>query len=206
MGKSKHKGQDSRKNLSKHADESKRYDSKTVLSDTVLENAIVNALRKYENERGRIGVSEQQLNNQTEGKEPDKHTDSMKSWFYNIRLIFCMPFMRRKSIKGDEAVKLLTSSLLASIFSMLRIIGLCMTFLSLGTIGFLAATDSIDLAFWGKACFLLMVAFISYLFAGLFRRVSVEVENITDESLLIAFFAAVGTWISIIIAAIALLK
>ncbi len=99
MGKSKHKGQDSRKNLSKHADESKRYDSKTVLSDTVLENAIVNALRKYENERGRIGVSEQQLNNQTEGKEPDKHTDSMKSWFYNIRLIFCMPCMRRKSIK-----------------------------------------------------------------------------------------------------------
>lgn len=194
MGKNKPKNKTavSQKSAQKKQPKTENAEQNSV-SANELEEAIVKALRRYEKERS--GQKEIVENHNSNG---------MKKWFYSIWIILRMPFAKRDSIKGNEAVTLMTTSLLAAVFSTLRMIGLFISFFALGAIGYLAATEKLDLLFAGKTCFLFLVAFISYLFAGLFRRVSVEVENIKDESLLIAFFAAIGTWISIIIAAVAL--
>ena len=165
------------------------------ISTIELKNVIVSALREYEQEK-----------NTTEPIETEKVNCGNKGFWDKLLIVLGMPFAKRKSIKGSETVKLMTSAFLATLFNWLRIVGLFITGIAVITIGVLFVTEPKDLTFVFKVCFLVLIVFISYLFAGLFRRVSVEVENMTDESLLIAFFAAIGTWTSIIIAAVALLK
>ena len=167
----------------------------SVVSSAELKDVIVSALREYEQGK-KIAVRE----------ETNGVSGGDNRFFHSLVIVLCMPFARKKTIKGNETVKLLTSSLLATVFNGLRIAGLIITAIAIAAIGVLFATEIKDISFVFKVCFLALTVFVSYLFAGLFRRVSVEVENITDESLLIAFFAAVGTWVSIVIAAIALLK
>lgn len=191
-------GNNNKKNATRHNSEKKKNTvcaSSSGISSADLKDAIVSALREYEQEKNNISP------------EGINRTGGSKNGFlHTLIIVMSMPFARKKTIKGSETVKLLTSSLLGTVFNCLRIAGLFITVMALAAIGVLFATESKTLAFTFKVCFLVMTVFVSYLFAGLFRRVSVEVENISDESLLIAFFAAVGTWISIIIAAVALLK
>lgn len=154
-----------------------------------VKEAILEALREYDAER-------------SDKEKAISKSEAGHIWIDTIRLVICMPFARRETVKGNETLKILTASFLAMLFGAFRIIGLLVSLLSVVMIVFLCATESLSSVFFFQVLFFLMMGFVSYLFAGLFRRASIEVDNIEDESILIALFAAVGTWVSIIFTAI----
>lgn len=193
MGNQKKKTKRRNHNPSKHnALKSDRKTNLIAVQEDIKE-AILEALREYEKERD---VKEKAVHNP---KTAHKWTDT-------VRFILCMPFVKRETVKGNEALKVLTTSFLAMLFGAFRIIGLLATLLSIAMIVYLSVMESMGVSFFFNIFFFLVMGFVSYLFAGLFRRVSIEIDNIEDESILIALFAAVGTWVSIIFTAIAVFK
>ena len=156
-----------------------------------IKEGILLALREYDREKN--------------SRKSETHQGQRK-WWKSAWIIMCMPFARKKTIEGNETLKFMASLVLALLFDLLRWFMILVSVASIGAIIHISFEDTIDAIFALKALVLFVVAFISYLFAGVFRRVSVEVENIKDENILFAFFAAVGTWVSIIIALVALFK
>ncbi|MBR4794043.1 MAG: hypothetical protein IK038_10340 [Bacteroidaceae bacterium] len=158
-----------------------------------IKEAILEALREYEKERG-------------DREKATQNSETKHRWIDTVRLILCMPFVKRETVKGNETLKMLTASFLAMLFGAFRIIGLFASVFSVVMIVYVSVTENLGKTFFFNIFFFLVMGFVSYLFAGLFRRVSIEVDNIEDESIVIALFAAVGTWVSIIFTAIAVFK
>lgn len=160
--------------------------TESCLQKEEIKEAILLALREYDKEKSLPSTG-----NAADSKE--------QGFWSNLWLIICMPFARRKTINGSETMRMVAAIVLSLIFSVLRWLALVFALIAVWTAVTLFLHETVGFLLILKAIVLVVIAFISYLFSGVFRRVSVEVDNIKDENILFAFFAAVGTWISIIV-------
>lgn len=191
------KRRNSLKTVAKNTSNDTAKQGETHVFKEDIKEAILVALREYDKEK----------NVHSDGSKKANASEKRKKGLLStLGFIVRMPFSFRREIKGSETMRLMTSTVLSLVFNILRLFALLLVISSLISIGYLAQKEGFAWPFVIKSFVLLLLSIVSYLFAGIFRHVSVEVDNITDEGLLFAFFAAIGTWVSIIVALIALYK
>ena len=156
-----------------------------------LKGAFLEAMKEYD-------IQKKQVAKQPKQEERGKQNRLLQ--------ILTMPFISREKVKGTMGLRVLVSLVLYTLFSLLRVIAFALVIGAGMVIVQTIIEDGVSIGMVGKTLCLIATAVLSYLFAGLFRRISFEVENLSDENMLLSLFAAMGTWISLVIAAIAVYK
>lgn len=181
----------SKKEMSEKA---KPNNVKSSVSQNELKEAFLWALEEHDK---RKLASEQQ----SQQKTPQEMKLKQKVMF-----VIKMPFVKSEDIQGNETMVMFMSFVFSAIFSFMRLFFILISVASFIIPIVFFATRGIT---WFTITVMLLCCaflFASYVFAGVFRRMSIEAENIKNENYAIALFSAMGTLVSFIVALITLVS
>lgn len=144
-------------------------------------------------------------------KETELRENEKKEWAKTIgstpvKRFFRLMFLPKSKIRGDNTTFLLLK-LLAEIF--LEFAKWISILLSVFIVAFIAAqylSDIVAPLEWWNNAYLTFFAFVLFFFSRIVRIAAIEVDKIEDRNLLFGIFASITSFVSIIVAVIALIK
>ena len=182
------------------------------LSTEEMQQIITNALLAVEDAKERK-IEEQKEQERKEWRELVKYKDysdekGIKKLFLTflnrIKVIFNWLFAPKKKIKGSNMTIALLSIFLESFFDILKFVFLLATICFLGFIPLQIFIESLPKASVGQNIFFGTLGITSFILSRMFRIASVEIAKIEDRNLLFAIFASITSFISIIVAVLAI--
>lgn len=184
------------------------------LTKEELVQVIAEALLRYDEQKSKKrdneGKEQQERFNKLVGYKDHSSESFLKKILFSfgnqIKVFFNILFMKKKQIEGTRA----TSSLIKMFtYCVFFLANLSLTLFSLFLIACVPiqyCVSTITPLPWYSNVLLIIAAFISFVFARLFRMASIEVEKLQDYNFIFGIFACVTSIISLAIAIIAILK
>lgn len=167
------------------------------LSSEELQHIIANALAEAETLK---------QNKETELKENEKKEWAMTIGSTPVKRFFRLMFLPKSKIRGDNTTFLLLK-LLAEIF--LGLAKWLSILLSVFIVAFIASqylSDIVAPLAWWNNVYLAFFAFVLFFLSRIIRVAAIEVDKIEERNLLFGVFASITSFVSIIVAVIALIK
>lgn len=167
------------------------------LSSEELQHIIANALAEAETLK--------------QTKESELRENETKEWARTIgatpiKRFFRLIFLPKSKIRGDNTTFLLLKLLAEIFFGFAKWISIL---LSVFIVAFIAAqylSDIVAPLEWWNNAYLAFFAFVLFFFSRIVRIAAIEVDKIEDRNLLFGIFASITSFVSIIVAVIALIK
>ena len=184
------------------------------MNEKMLTSIITNALLEYdkrkEQEAQEKAETEQASFTQRVGykdysaeKQPKR---IIKSFFNRAKVFFNILFMRSRNIKGTRATFLLIKMFTYIALWLASISLFCASLFFIACVPLQYILTNVTPMSWYGSCMLVLVAFITFIFAQLFRMAKIEIDKLNDFNLIFGLFTSILSIFSVIIAIIAIVK
>lgn len=177
-----------------------QLDSNTItkpLSSEELQHIIANALAEAETLKQ---TKEKELR-ESEKKEWAKAVGSTPA-----KRFFRLMFLPKSKIRGDNTTFQLLKLFAGLFFELAKVVTLISSVFMLAYVPLQYFVDSFPCLPFGYNIVLFVFSLVSVILSRIFRVAAIEVDKIEDRNLLFGIFASITSFVSIIIAVIALIK
>jgi len=135
-----------------------------------------------------------------------EHRNKFKNGLNKVMVFFRIMFLPEKHIKGDIALSTLLKLLILPFLWVMKLLSLL---LSVGLIVYIPIqyfAGKMNQFPWLLYVYLLPFAFFAFVLSRLFRMASIEIDKLDNRNYLFGFYASITSFVSIIIAVIAIVK
>ena len=132
-----------------------------------------------------------------------KYDKRYKNAFNRIKVFLKILFLPERYIKGNSASTVLMKSFILLFFWAMKWFSLL---LAVGLVAYLLFMGRSDYSPWWLYLYFVCLAFISFVYSRLFRMASIESDKIDDRNYLFGLFASITSFVSMIVAVIAVIK
>lgn len=170
----------------------------------IIANAIVEAeeikAQKEENHRKKV-LAEW---HKTIGYK--EHENGFKQFCNYVYVFIKILFLPKKDIKGNTASSVLLILFIELFFGLMKWISLLLAILLLVCFPILYFMGNISQFPWQLYSYCVPLALLAFIFSRLFRMAGIEIDNLNDRNYLFGLFASITSFVSIIIAVVAIVK
>ncbi len=135
-----------------------------------------------------------------------EHRNKFKNGLNKVIVLFRVMFLPEKHIKGDIALSTLLKLCISTFFGFMNFLSLLLSACLIAYMPIQHFTGKTNQFPWLLYVYLLPCAIIAFILSRLFRMASIEIDKLDNRNYLFGFFASITSFVSIIIAIIAIAK
>lgn len=167
------------------------------LSSEELQHIIANALAEAETLK---------QTKETELRENEKEEWAKTIGSTPVKRFFRLMLLPKSKIRGDNTTFQLLKLFAGLFFELAKVLTLIFSVFMLAYVPLQYFVDSFPCLPFGYNIVLLIFSLVSIILSRIFRVAAIEVDKIEDRNLLFGIFASITSFVSIIVAVIALIK
>lgn len=135
-----------------------------------------------------------------------EYDNRIRCFFNEAKVFFRIMFLRRKDVEGDRAAVTLLKLFIGFFFGFLQFCSIVITVVLLAYIPIRYIIEGVAPFPWLLYIRCFPFAFLAFIFSRLFRMAGIEMDKLDDRNYLFGLFAAITSFVSMIIAVIAVVK
>ena len=135
-----------------------------------------------------------------------EYKNKFKQYFNEVKVFIKVLFLPKKHIEGDRASAVLLKSFIALFFWIMKWCSLLFAIFLIGCFPIQYFVGSMSQFPWQLYSYCVPFALLTFIFSRLFRMAGIEIDNLDDRNYLFGLFASITSFVSIIIAVIAIVK
>lgn len=135
-----------------------------------------------------------------------EYDNRIRCFFNEAKVFFRIMFLRRKDIEGDHAAVTLLRLFIRLFFGLMQFCSTVATVILLAYIPIRYIIEAVAPFPWLLYIRCFPFALVALIFSRLFRMAGIEMDKLDDRNYLFSLFAAITSFVSMIIAVIAVVK
>ncbi|MDE6208262.1 MAG: hypothetical protein K2M73_01145 [Lachnospiraceae bacterium] len=135
-----------------------------------------------------------------------EYKNKFKQFFNEVKVFIKVLFLPKKHIEGNRASEILLKLFIALFFWIMKCCSLILSILLIALVPAQYIMQNITVLPWYQNMLYIFYGVLAFVFSRLFRMAGIEIDNLDDRNYLFGLFASITSFVSIIIAVIAIVK